>query len=699
MASQALVAGLYYSAGWHSVSVRELNSVVINRGDTAEVDSSFRPALVSLTLGDRTTGYTYDPDHPLSPLYGIAGRNTPLVIQLDTQNVAVVEATEWQPDRTEGFIPGAKGDAWVEVSGGGILQRIAANDDPLRSPMERRISSLGSLLGYWPGEDGSSAASMSNVVSGGYGAGATGVTFGGGVGPPGSDSLMTVAATSIVAGRFATASTTTGWQASWVMSLKTVPSSATLFPLITLLGSNGYRWVISANNTSFELDVINSQDTVVYTSGLHTAVAPVTSPLAFMLKQSISGTTITYELDWYQTGAPVIYFFGTTFTGNASTLSTWNVTGNTVLDGAVLGHVYATSDTTINLLSYDSIQALAGYEGELAGDRFTRLCTEEGITSQIWTGVTSDTTPMGPQQPDTLQNLLLEIRDTDDALIFDTRDSVGLTFRKRTSRYNQAVWLALTYPGDLSVPLTRASSDTMLFNDVTVQQREGGYAHDVDSTSALSVQAPPAGVGRYKRTVNVNVADDGSQLTPLAGWWRNRGTVPGKRYAVITIDLVRHPEYATAVSTMDPGARITIDGLEPDQVSLEVIGWTVTVGTTSRVVSLTCARDTLFNPGIWDDSGSRYDVRGSTVGGTAPTTTATAWTFTAATTDDEWSTTSEPYDLVVAGERITVTTMNAATGTGPYTQTATVTRHVNGIVKAHATGEPVHLAAPARYAL
>jgi hypothetical protein len=46
-----------------------------------------------------------------------------------------------------------------------------------------------------------------------------------------------------------------------------------------------------------------------------------------------------------------------------------------------------------------------------------------------------------------------------------------------------------------------------------------------------------------------------------------------------------------------------------------------------------------------------------------------------------------------------VTNMAAATGSGPYSQTATVTRAVNGISKTLPSGAEIHLARPARYAL
>ncbi|HEY9415615.1 MAG TPA: hypothetical protein VIQ30_12705, partial [Pseudonocardia sp.] len=67
--------------------------------------------------------------------------------------------------------------------------------------------------------------------------------------------------------------------------------------------------------------------------------------------------------------------------------------------------------------------------------------------------------------------------------------------------------------------------------------------------------------------------------------------------------------------------------------------------------------------------------------------------------DDAWSTTAEPYDWLVGGERMTVTNMTAPAGSGPWTQTATVVRAVNGVSKAQTAGTSVYLADTKRWGL
>jgi hypothetical protein len=74
------------------------------------------------------------------------------------------------------------------------------------------------------------------------------------------------------------------------------------------------------------------------------------------------------------------------------------------------------------------------------------------------------------------------------------------------------------------------------------------------------------------------------------------------------------------------------------------------------------------------------------------TNSAASFQVTTAAGNPIWTTSAGdfPFDIMVAGEQMTVTTI---TGTGSP-QTFHVTRSVNGVVKAHVAGEDVRLYAP-----
>jgi hypothetical protein len=64
---------------------------------------------------------------------------------------------------------------------------------------------------------------------------------------------------------------------------------------------------------------------------------------------------------------------------------------------------------------------------------------------------------------------------------------------------------------------------------------------------------------------------------------------------------------------------------------------------------------------------------------------------------DTWTTTAGdfPFDVTIGGEQMTVTNITGASAP----QAWTVTRSVNGIVKAHTAGDPISLTHPAIVAL
>jgi transcription initiation factor TFIID subunit TAF12 len=63
---------------------------------------------------------------------------------------------------------------------------------------------------------------------------------------------------------------------------------------------------------------------------------------------------------------------------------------------------------------------------------------------------------------------------------------------------------------------------------------------------------------------------------------------------------------------------------------------------------------------------------------------------------ESWSTSATGYDLTIEGERVRVTTAFSAPAGG--TQTATVTRSMNGVVRTHTAGAAVLVSDQVRYA-
>jgi len=193
------------------------------------------------------------------------------------------------------------------------------------------------------------------------------------------------------------------------------------------------------------------------------------------------------------------------------------------------------------------------------------------------------------------------------------------------------------------------------------------------------------------------VADETTQLEALADWHLAKGTLERPRYESVSVDLLANPGLEASVNAVREGNMIRVTGYEAEPIDLLVVGIVSDVGAVEHTVTFRTEPYEPYRTGRYDDGVARYDARTSTVNA-AQTTTSTAWAVAATDANDVWST-ATPYDWIVAGERVTVTGMTAAAGTGPYTQTATVVRSVNGVVKAQAIGNGIHIANARRWGL
>jgi hypothetical protein len=95
---------LYYSGSWHDIAatndVYADTPITITRGQGDE-SAALRPAKISMSLANDDD--TYRTSNPVSPLYGIAGRNTPMRVKVGGTVRGTAEASSWAPDQTQDF--------------------------------------------------------------------------------------------------------------------------------------------------------------------------------------------------------------------------------------------------------------------------------------------------------------------------------------------------------------------------------------------------------------------------------------------------------------------------------------------------------------------------------------------------------------------------------------------------------------------
>lgn len=571
-------------------------------------------------------------------------------------------------------------DCVTSIQASGILRRLQQGRSPLRSPLYRQLTRY-TPAGYWPLEDGSDATSASSAVSGGARASVLDVTFAADDTLPGAETTLKInGISSRVTGRVLR-STGAGFSALFLLKLNALPGSKT-----TLIewGCSGTvkTWRISGDATGIIVDGLDADGTVITGGGAATAytVTP-TRWCAYQLEAVASGGNIDWDFSWHQVGTQTFYAISALKAGTVGRITSFLIPGSTGLTDATFGHIYAGADT---LPFVDAGFSLVsnGYAGELASERVARLCAEEGVRVAVEAG---DSQAMGRQQVATFLDLLQTIEDADVGVLYE--QGTALAYKPYGARLNVASSFELDVAqGHLAAPPDPTDDDQRVRNDVTVQRDSGGSAREADDAHiALN--------GRYDESVTANVEVD-DQLADLAGWRLHLGTWDEMRWPRIELNLARNPSLIPYWVPARVGTRFTIAN-PPDQVAGEDIdvvieGYSQTLTPYGWDVALSCAPARPWDVGVTDDTDARVDTDGSTL---ASSCTSSATSMSVTSTDARLWTTSGaefPFDLNVGGERVTVTAISGASNP----QTFTVTRAVNGISMAHASGTDVRLWSP-----
>lgn len=705
MALHDFAVELFYSAGWqnHTSAVLNRSRIEITRGRGPE-STDTPPAQATLTFNNRDD--EFNPANPTSDLYGLVGRNTPSRISIDSDVRMAGEVASLQPVRNLGD------DNYTDTVVSGVLRRLG-KQDPLDDAFSRFVKVDGGAVGYWPlsepqgstqGQSGIGGPPMrfQNISPGSssflhrpkfgegflhpwlpvgmqtYAPGVVGASQGGAVSAPLAGA----------AGGFAVDFL---YRAVPLDSEDDVPQEFGF--TVDLADETWIGFGVSPFGAEDEF-VLYDTGTEIDFAGVGGAMDGFAHTIRFEIFDA-SGNDVDYAV--YLDG--VVVFSGTHDFGAATIPATTRVRADWVshifVDRNQVGPldisqvaVWGPSPPT----AAEVYAASIGHAGEHTDQRFERLCAELGVTSTV-VGTASDTPPMGPQYPHTALQLLQEIERTDSGFIFDTRTAVGLTMRTSRSLYNQTAALELTYgtSGHVAPPLDPIIDDQSTHNDVTATSPNDTSVQATLESGALSVQAPPDGVGRSPLPVDVNPLSD-VQLGDHAQWWLLRGTVEGARYPQVILDMdrlaVSAPALLADVEAVDIGDLITIEDLEVDTVELVVVGYTETADSARRVITFNCVPADPYRIAEVEHATRGVLQSGSATTAEALDTTETGVDITAGAGPD-W-THEDDFDITIGGERMTVTAVGAMAGTFPSrTCTLTVTRSVNGVVKSHATAATV----------
>lgn len=580
----------------------------------------------------------------------------------------------------------------------GIMRRLNQGASPVRSPLFRGCSTLGTnLVGYWPLEDlpgarvaaaGVSGVSTARLVSGAPRFAAY-------------DGFLASAPALVVGtSKFsAPAKSHTATGAGQVRFSGRIPASTTnnaALLRVRLSGGIDYVDLVYTTGGNLTAKAYDDNGTLLNTGGtLATGGDDVNARYSLELTQV--GADVKASIVVVLEGETAGFFLDSTFTGR---------TMGRILSVEINPNAIALTDFAIAHLTvekaitsvFDLVNQFNAWIGERADDRVARLALENNVTVGI-IGAGGASQPMGYQPTTNLLALLREAAASDFGLLYEPRDSDDLAYRTLESLYDQDP-LAVTYTDNL-VQLQPVDDDQATRNLVVVTRDGGSSATAEQTTGPLSTQAPPAGVGTYDDAVTLSLAGDGF-CDDQAGWRVHLGTVDRARYPVIGIDLA-HPDILSNAAltrqllALDLGDQLDLSSLPawlpPGGASVIVQGYTEAITPKHHRITLNTSPAAPYRAARWAVTTDRWSDPGATLAAD-PGTGGTTLTITPST-GVLWTHDDGDYDVLVGGEQMTVT---AVAGVGP-TQDLTVTRSVNGVVAAHPIGTAVELYDPTYYRL
>lgn len=730
-----LMVELLLNGVWVDISqyVYYNDKITITRGRPDEA-SQVQPQTATMTINNRDGRFS--PRNPLGPWYGQIERNTPIRISRLANGIRRYrfygEVPSWP---TTWDISGK--DVRASITAAGQLRRLSQGNAVLGSALYRAYTVPSTqayltggaplpLAAYWPCQDGKNASSIASGMPGG-----TAMTLSGQAAPSFgqnsdfvcSDPLPLLSA-SIWTG---TVPTYTGGVDNVVSFLMSVPSGGAFdtavvcrFYTAGTIARLDVQYLV-ASSGSLRIIGYNAAGTALFTSSSITGLNANPSRIEVFLQQD--GSSVDWSL---QSMSVLVGVSGGIASGTQASATIGNV--NRVIinpDGHIndtaLGHIVVQYNALTALNDTDPVLAweleqpdvtVTDFTGFTIQSRFTRLCAEQGVTAVVvpasisgFDTISGPNALMGFQTSDTFLNLIQQPADMTMGMLFESRDQNALVLRTRGSLCNQAAHLTLNHSAhQLSGPLNPVDDDALTRNDIIVSRIGGSSATAVQTVGTLSVQPFPAGVGDYQNSYSISAFDD-SGLPDQAGWRLHMGTVDEPRYPQISINL-RHSTFTSSVDmmnaalTLDIGDRIVITNppawMPPDPISQILQGYSETLGTWEHDMALNCSPESPYRVAILEDTVlGHLDTDGSTLAGTYPLGTETTLLVTttgAATGSPLWTTSAGdfPFDIAVAGERMTVTNITGAASP----QTFTVTRNVNTVVKAQTSGADVRLWQP-----
>lgn len=531
----------------HFVLVRDDVVITLGRPDeSTQMDTS------SLTLTLRNADGRFTPDNSSSPYYPYVQLNTQIRVSITDTSVTGStyqgyrfwgEVSEWPPQWDPKGV-----DVYCQITASGAWRRLSQRTLTLGSPYARfnnQLNSSYNLVGYWPMEDGTGSSYFATTTP----STAANMTVVNAAIPPslssvsvfaGSDALPTLSGSEL-SGLISTSSSPTTVQFRFLMYFPPGGDTGSPgnVPLARVHLSGGISTVdVSlgpAGGGPLVITGKNSGGSTLFTGSSTLNIWGI--PMMVLVNLTQQGSNVLWTMNTILPGATT---WNTTVVGTVNSTTVSDASSVIFSPGSNWGNVCVGHAAVFygNPPIASTADAVNGWTGENAMNRFVRLCNEEGIPVET---IGSSATTMGPQADDTFCNVVQEIETTDGGLLYETRDAFGLGYRSEASMLNQSVSTTLDYSQQqVGQTLQPVVDDALTHNDIILTNNYDGYSVRVYlANGARSLQNPPNGVGTgYELDVTVNSTNH-TQINNLGIQLLNEGTYQYSRYPTITANLAR----------------------------------------------------------------------------------------------------------------------------------------------------------------
>lgn len=656
------------------------------------------PAMVVFTLDNRAN--LYSKNNPLCSNWPNVRQYTPVQVQITLNNgtnwwtVFQGEASEWKAawDTTGNY-------AVTVVTAKGRIQRQNQHNQPLRSAMERFISTMSPVpVGYWPLEDGPNTLQAQSPITG-VGSAVRQYDDGFALPLPAWGLFTNTAPGSDAGADFKNGGTvtapivggtagTTGWTVAFAFNVgASFQSTDFIVPVTFITGADYWYFTMNLGGpTDFEwrlhhTTATGSTDTAVTNPTWASTFYPFDDAEHLVVATAVqSGGNINWTFKIYKDDSVVWTFSGSTAgtllpvtnvsIGNddSTTSFSWTVQHVSVWNG----YNTVSADTLIFKLYGDRLI------NETPKDRASRLCGEEGVEFTT-DGFYDSTVAMGPQPSKPfMDNLRLCERSGDD-FMYDGLNA-GLSWQGISQRNDQntAITIAIT---DLAKTFDPLDNDLNSINQVRVDRDGGSFYIGERTTGILGTGADGIGVVQGQVTVSNN-SDD--LLPHRANWETWKGTVAGYRYPLLYLDVAARPSLAAkwinrsdgGTGPITPGSKMVVTSPASyatqhpvENLELCITGWAMRLSRFLWQIDVMCENNHIYDVNKIGDSGlGNLETAGSSTATSASNGATTI--YVKSKNENTWSKAGGDYSklIYVDGIKCTVSAV-ADSASDTFTRT------------------------------